>query len=1347
MKNRKKWLKSILSLMLAVLLCFGLIPFGQFEGISVAGGEGTPEDVALSEYDDFWGSDHKWIVEPKVSGEWGSLQTELYSYTNNTQGVSLPSDAQNGLKFGDSGSDGGNMFVYTVVDKLPAGRYTLSTKVMGDANANIQLVLGNQNDSKTYAGNGWNNWVDAEAVFEVEEELSNVKVGYYLHAAGGAWGYVDRMSIAGAAMEAGTEDVYTVAITPETTQTTAGQKVSMTATVMKNNTEVTDLAAAGLYLYWYPDQWLAGHETGNVDATLSNYDDNSGHSLTADVTPESEGTYYIVAKLQDSQRNDISGAIATAVITSKAKEVEVDTSTAVEAGILVEKVSGLTDDFIKGVDVSSYIAEKESGVKYYDFEGNELDDQGFFNLLADCGVNYIRIRVWHDPYDADGNGYGGGTNDVEKAIKIGQWATNAGMKVLIDFHYSDFWTDPGKQYVPKAWEGKSVADKADALYGYTVESLGKIVESGVDVGMVQVGNETNAFFCGEKDWTNICTLFSAGCNAVRQVDAGHDSVDIKIALHFADPQKGQYGNYAQQLDNNGVDYDVFASSYYPFFHGTLSNLTTVLSNIATTYGKEVMVAETSWATTMEDGDGHANQIRPGNNDTAHYEFSVLGQAREVRAVIQAVKDVGEAGIGVFYWEPAWIPVHVYHADAENAEEILAANQAAWEAHGSGWASSYAADYQEDARKWWGGSAMDNQAMFDMTGHPLESLKVFNYVMTGTKVSNPAVTSMEVSDVTVDTAHISDIVLPKVRVGYGDATQAEQEAAWDEAALAKAKIMGVGSYKISGTVTVKGKEYEVSFTLTIIPENILEYPSFEENVAGLWSGTNGIIKQTTEDPKSGQHSLHFYSGTGPFSFAVSRTVILNKGNYCIGGYVQGGDAGDAASFTFSAAVGTDPARSDVTQVNGWNNWMNPEITNVEITEDSTPVTITLSGDNIASGGWGAWDDIYICRTIYKVTFQDGDASEVHNVEWGKPTVAPVWTKDHYTLSWDKSFDTVTSDMTVNAKWIPVPYTITFDTTGGKPLDPAAYNVDQDSIVLPSATRESYTFDGWYTDQECTKAFEYVKGTTVGDFTLYAKWKYNVTVEESKGSGEVKTTLRDSIDALMDALLTPEEKEAAKTQQISIYLEVENKNAAVTDTEKKLTEEKIAAEKLEGFKVGAYLDLALFKKIGNDAPKDVPNPAAEVEISISIPSDLVNTDSAVTREYTIIRIHDGAAEVLPTRVEAGMLIFKSDKFSTYAIAYKDTAAGSQTSETPSETQDTSEITSEGTSDAASEITSEGTSNAASNTTDPDKKDTPSANTAVTPGKTGDVPIAIYIVLLIVAIALIAAVIIIRKKNDHK
>ncbi|MDE6064613.1 MAG: glycosyl hydrolase 53 family protein, partial [Lachnospiraceae bacterium] len=110
-----------------------------------------------------------------------------------------------------------------------------------------------------------------------------------------------------------------------------------------------------------------------------------------------------------------------------------------DSDLYVEPVTGIDNDFIRGVDISSYLSIKESGAVFRDFEGNEVDDAGFFAILREAGVNWVRIRVWNDPYDSKGNSYGGGHNDLQTAIMLGRLATEAGMKVMIDFHYSDFW--------------------------------------------------------------------------------------------------------------------------------------------------------------------------------------------------------------------------------------------------------------------------------------------------------------------------------------------------------------------------------------------------------------------------------------------------------------------------------------------------------------------------------------------------------------------------------------------------------------------------------------------------------------------------------------------------------------------------------------------------------------------------------------------------------------------------------------------------------------------------------------------------------------------------------------------
>ena len=163
-------------------------------------------------------------------------------------------------------------------------------------------------------------------------------------------------------------------------------------------------------------------------------------------------------------------------------------TTAEDAGIYIEAIPELSDNFIRGMDVSSILAEEKSGVKYCNAVGEEQD---VFQTMAEAGINYARIRVWNDPFDKDGNGYGGGNNDVATAIALGKRATEQGMKVCIDFHYSDFWADPKKQMVPKAWEGMTMEEKSAALYDFTKDSLTQMLYACVYVCFFQVGNETN----------------------------------------------------------------------------------------------------------------------------------------------------------------------------------------------------------------------------------------------------------------------------------------------------------------------------------------------------------------------------------------------------------------------------------------------------------------------------------------------------------------------------------------------------------------------------------------------------------------------------------------------------------------------------------------------------------------------------------------------------------------------------------------------------------------------------------------------------------------------------------------
>jgi len=375
--------------------------------------------------------------------------------------------------------------------------------------------------------------------------------------------------------------------------------------------------------------------------------------------------------------------------------------------------------FWLGADISTMIAQENSSVTYYDFNGNEAD---MLTVLRSVGINAVRVRVWNDPYNAEGQCYGAGICDIDTAVEIGKRAAALDMDVTIDFHYSDFWADPGKQRAPKAWEDMDIDAKAQALYDYTYECLGKLGDAGVRVSLVQVGNETNGAFCGETDWANICRLLKAGCDAVGDYD---DS--ILRAVHFANPEKKNHLKFADTLAKHGVEYEVFASSYYAFWHGTLDNLVDQLSQVAEKYDKKVLIAETAWAYTYDEGDGQQNVVYEGREwlDVSSYPISVEGQKQAIIDVIETALNMKDICLGVFYWEPAWIPVNnITGLTGEEYDTAIAKNHYAWNTYGSGWANEAAEEFDHSAVDNWGGSEWECLALFDFDGHPLDSLTAF-----------------------------------------------------------------------------------------------------------------------------------------------------------------------------------------------------------------------------------------------------------------------------------------------------------------------------------------------------------------------------------------------------------------------------------------------------------------------------------------------------------------------------------------------------------------------------------------------------------------------------------------------
>ena len=614
--------------------------------------------------------------------------------------------------------------------------------------------------------------------------------------------------------------------------------------------------------------------------------------------------------------------------------------------VFVEPVAGISDDFIRGMDASAVLSVEKSGAKYYGYDGKEQD---VFETLAESGVNYIRLRVWNDPYDENGNGYGGGDNDVATAIELGKRATQYGMKVNIDFHYSDFWADPKRQHAPKAWEGMSADEKADALYDFTKESLTQILDAGVDVGMVQVGNEINNGMSGETDVPAVMGLLSAGSRAVREIADSYGK-DIQIVLHYTNIEDNEeVDTMAANLKEYGVDYDIFGLSYYPFWDGTNENMQNVAKNIMDRYGKKVVIAETSYCYTEKDGDGFGNSFDGIEDAVDGYAPTVQSQATMIRDICAAANEVGV--LGVFYWEGTWIPVGSEDQD----------NSALWEKYGSGWASSYSAEYDsDDAGLYYGGCSWDNQAMFDFTGHPLPSLNVFRYLKDGHTVPL-AVDFIPQTTVSCD---VGEALTPPetVEVVYNDRSANTQvPVSWDASQVAAIDTKKAGTYTVDGTLS-DGTAVTADVDVEMV--NYVKNPGFEEADRSMWeisyTGENDPTdyQEKADDAHDGDFSLHFWSDSD-MEFSICQTLTdLPAGTYQLFAFAQGGDMESTSDLELYAVVNGEEIGSDAFMLTTWTDWKQPKVDNIRIGDGDT-LTIGVRMKCNANS-WGTIDDFTLNR---------------------------------------------------------------------------------------------------------------------------------------------------------------------------------------------------------------------------------------------------------------------------------------------------------------------------------------------------------------------------------------------------
>lgn len=360
-------------------------------------------------------------------------------------------------------------------------------------------------------------------------------------------------------------------------------------------------------------------------------------------------------------------------------------------------------EFIKGMDLSTIEEVEQCGGRFYD-HGTEYDAM---SILRNYGMNLLRLRLWNNPYNDEGKSFGAGTCDLSTVISTAKRAKELDISWCLDFHYSDFWADPGKQRIPRKWAEMDVVQLTKAVYEYTCDVLNTLKTEDIQPKIVSVGNEiTNGLLWpyGQKpNWDNIVSFLNAGIKAVREC-----SENISVMLHL--DNGGNNELYRDWFDHyfahGGADFDYIGLSYYPFWHGTLDDLRNNMNDLSKRYKKDMIVAEVSMGFTLDDYQAYEQltdeqrkgmATKPELAARVPYPMSPDGQRDFMVDFMKLIREIPDGrGKGFIYWEAAWLPVP-----------------------GSEWASSDAIAYMKE--KGPGGNEWANQALFDYDGNALPAL--------------------------------------------------------------------------------------------------------------------------------------------------------------------------------------------------------------------------------------------------------------------------------------------------------------------------------------------------------------------------------------------------------------------------------------------------------------------------------------------------------------------------------------------------------------------------------------------------------------------------------------------------
>lgn len=378
------------------------------------------------------------------------------------------------------------------------------------------------------------------------------------------------------------------------------------------------------------------------------------------------------------------------------------TGTSSESFMVIPAVAD-DPDFYFGSDLSYVNQILDHGGQYKD----ENVVKNPYQIFKEHGNDLVRLRLWHNPvwtketYDPDGPQLYNDLLDVAKSMALSK---EQGMKVLLDFHYSDIWADPGAQEIPAAWKDiKEINVLRDSVYNYTFKTLTYLDDKGLMPEFVQLGNEINCGMLYEHDqnpvpgfpscnvcdgqWSNLKTVINSGIKAVRDVSA-NSAIKTKILLHVADPVNVIW--WFDNVTSGGTvsDFDIIGFSYYPIWHTgvSIAQLSDRVAEFKSTYAKDIMILETAYPWTSSGNDNY-NNLFGSQTPVSGFPYTKQGQFDMMKTITQELIDGG--AMGIVYWEPAWI--------------------------------------SSDIRDFWNaGSAWENCALFDFEGNVVPAMEYMRY---------------------------------------------------------------------------------------------------------------------------------------------------------------------------------------------------------------------------------------------------------------------------------------------------------------------------------------------------------------------------------------------------------------------------------------------------------------------------------------------------------------------------------------------------------------------------------------------------------------------------------------------